>query len=156
MMGVNSIEAPWLPEWDLIMPPALLYVVATLTGACVIALGEGVAAGLFSTDDALRDRLLAASTATAERLWPLPLYPEYEKDLESQTADIRNSGQRYGGVGSSATFLKHFVSYPAWAHVDMAGMAAEARDIPYIPGKGATGFGVRLLTEFVRRWSGEK
>jgi leucyl aminopeptidase len=112
-----------------------------------------MAAGLFSTDDALRDRLLTASTATAERLWPMPLYPEYEKDLESQTADIRNSGQRYGGVGSSATFLKHFVSYPTWAHVDIAGMAAEAKDNPYIPGKGATGFGVRLLTEFVRRWT---
>ncbi len=136
--------------------PAAVVDVATLTGACVIALGQGMAAGLFSTDDALRDRLLAASSATAERLWPMPLYPEYEKDLESQTADIRNSGQRYGGVGSSATFLKHFVPYPAWAHVDMAGMAAEARDNPYIPGKGATGFGVRLLTEFVRRWSREK
>jgi leucyl aminopeptidase len=133
--------------------PAAVVDVATLTGACVIALGRGMAAGLFSTDDALRDRLLAASTATAERLWPMPLYPEYEKDLESQTADIRNNGQRYGGVGSSAMFLKHFVSYPAWAHVDMAGMAAEARDTPYIPGKGATGFGVRLLTEFVRRWT---
>jgi leucyl aminopeptidase len=132
--------------------PAAVVDIATLTGACVVALGRGVAAGLFSTDDGLRDALLAAADATAEKLWPLPLFPEYEKAIESQTADIRNSGERVGGVGSSATFLKHFVAYPAWAHVDMAGLATEAKDNPYAPGKGATGFGVRLLTEFVRRW----
>jgi len=133
--------------------PAAVVDIATLTGACVTALGGGVAAGLFSTDDALRDALLAAGKATAERLWPLPLFPEYEKSLESQTADIRNSGGRMSGVGSSATFLKHFVDYPAWAHVDMAGMAFDIKDNPYIPGKSGTGFGVRLLTEFVRRWA---
>ena len=132
--------------------PAAVVDVATLTGACVVALGQGVAAGLFSTDERLRDRLLAASAATAEKLWPMPLFPEYEKALESQTADVRNSGTKTDGVGSSATFLRHFVACPAWAHVDMAGMAQEARDNPYVPGKGATGFGVRLLTEFVRRW----
>jgi len=132
--------------------PAAVVDIATLTGACIVAMGKGVAAGLFSTDDGLRDALLAAAGATAERLWPLPLFAEYEKALESQTADIRNSGQRTDGVGSSATFLKRFVAYPAWAHVDMAGMAAGAEDNPYAPGKGATGFGVRLLTEFVRRW----
>jgi len=133
--------------------PAAVVDVATLTGACVTALGRGVAAGLFSTADALRDALLDAGTASAERLWPMPLFPEYEKDIESQTADVRNSGEKYGGVGSSATFLKHFVDYPAWAHVDMAGMALGDGENPYAPGKGATGFGVRLLTEFVRRWS---
>jgi leucyl aminopeptidase len=132
--------------------PAAVVDIATLTSACVVALGKGVAAGLFSTDEVLRDALLAAADATVERLWPLPLFPEYEKSLESQTADVRNSGERGAGVGSSATFLKRFVSYPAWAHVDMAGMASEAKDNPYIPGKGATGFGVRFLTEFVRRW----
>jgi leucyl aminopeptidase len=133
--------------------PAAVVDVATLTGSCVVALGAGVAAGLFSIDDRLRDALMAASAATAEKLWPMPLFPEYEKVIESQTADILNSGRnRYGGVGSSATFLKHFVSYPTWAHLDIAGMASEAKDNPYIPGKGATGFGVRLLTEFVRKW----
>jgi leucyl aminopeptidase len=131
--------------------PAAVVDIATLTGACAVALG-GVAAGLFSTDDGLRDALLAAADATAEKLWPLPLFPEYEKTLESQTADIKNSGRRGSGVGSSATFLKHFVSYPAWAHIDMAGLAVEAKDNPYVPGKGATGFGARLLTEFVRTW----
>jgi leucyl aminopeptidase len=133
--------------------PAAVVDVATLTGACVVALGRGVAAGLFSTDERLREALLAASAATAEKLWPMPLFPEYEKALESQTADIRNSGKRTDGVGSSATFLKHFVACPAWAHVDMAGMAQGARGNPYVPGKGATGFGVRLLTEFLRRWA---
>jgi len=132
--------------------PAAVVDIATLTGACVTALG-GVAAGLFSTADGLRDALLAAASASAEKLWPMPLFPEYEKSLESQTADIRNSAERGAGVGSSATFLKHFVSYPAWAHVDMAGLAIKAKDNPYVPGKGATGFGARLLTEFVRRWA---
>ncbi|MGD1993413.1 MAG: leucyl aminopeptidase [Anaerolineae bacterium] len=135
--------------------PAAVVDIATLTGACVVALGK-VAAGLFSTDDDLRDRLLAAGDATDERLWALPLFPEYEKTLKSDTADVKNTGGRGSGVGSSATFLKHFVSYPAWAHIDMAGMAFKQspKDAPYVPGgKGATGFGVRLLTAFVRSWA---
>jgi leucyl aminopeptidase len=134
--------------------PAAVVDIATLTGANVIALG-GVAAGLFSTDDRVRDTLLAAGEVTAEKVWPMPLFPEYEKSIESETADIKNTGGRWGGVGTSATFLKHFVDYPAWAHVDMAGMSTEAKDKPYAPKKGATGFGVRLLTEFARRWSQE-
>jgi leucyl aminopeptidase len=133
--------------------PAAVVDIATLTGTCAAALG-GVAAGLFCTDDALQERLLAAAEASAEKLWPLPLYPEYEKAIESQTADIKNSGGRMGGIGSSAMFLKNFVDYPAWAHVDMAGLAFKEDDAPYVPGKkSATGYGVRLLTEFVRRWS---
>jgi leucyl aminopeptidase len=133
--------------------PAAVVDIATLTGACVVALGKA-AAGVFSTDDALRDRLLAAAARTGEKLWPLPLFPEYEKTLESMTADLKHSGGRYGGVGSSATFLKHFVDYPAWAHVDMAGLAADAfKDAPYVP-EGATGYGVRLFVEFVRQWAG--
>ena len=82
----------------------------------------------------------------------MTFYPEYEKAIESETADIKNTGGKDGGVGSSATFLKHFVSCPAWAHIDMAGLAMDAKDNPYIPKTGATGYGVRLLTEFVRRW----
>jgi leucyl aminopeptidase len=157
---INSTDA----EGRMLLADALVYAgryepvavvdIATLTGACVTALGAGIAAGLFSTDDALRDALMAASEATAEKLWPLPLFPEYEKSLKSSTADIRNNGKRGSGVGSSATFLKHFVSYPAWAHVDMAGMALGASNgHPYITERNATGFGVRLLTGFVRRWA---
>jgi leucyl aminopeptidase len=132
--------------------PAAVVDIATLTGTCAAALG-GVAAGVFSSDDGLRDALLAAAEATAEKLWPLPLFPEYENAIKSDTADIKNSGGRRGGIGSSAIFLKHFVAYPAWAHIDMAGLAFEAKDNPYVPGKGATGFGVRLLTQFVRNWA---
>lgn len=131
--------------------PAAVVDIATLTGACITALGANVAAGLFSIDDSLRDALMAAGTATAEKLWPLPLFPEYDKTIESNTADIKNSGGARGGVGTSAMFLKHFVDYPAWAHIDMAGMMFDAPDNPYTP-KGATGYGVRLLTDFVRNW----
>ncbi|MGD1995667.1 MAG: leucyl aminopeptidase [Anaerolineae bacterium] len=130
--------------------PSAVVDIATLTGACVTALG-GVAAGLFTTDETLHDILLAAAEATSERLWPMPLFPEYEKNLESDTADIRNTGERQGGVGTSATFLKRFADYPGWAHIDMAGMATRAKENPYVPGKGATGYGVRLLTEFARQ-----
>ncbi len=131
--------------------PAAVVDIATLTGSCVIALGEHVAAGLFSTDDALRDALMRAADQTAEKLWPLPLFPEYDQAIESQVADIKNSGGRLGGVGTSAAFLKRFTSYP-WAHIDMAGMNLDTPDNPYVPSKGATGYGVRLLTAFVRGW----
>ncbi len=133
--------------------PKAVVDIATLTGACMVALG-GVAAGLFSTDDALRDSLLAAGQRTSERLWPLPLFEEYNKQIESLTADVKNSGGRLGGASTAAIFLKHFVDYPAWAHIDMAGMEADnnPQDAAYTPVKGATGFGVRLFTDFVRNW----
>ena len=136
--------------------PAAVVDIATLTGSCVVALGT-CAAGLFSNSDVLRDALLAASAQTTEKIWPLPLFPEYDKALDSQSADIKNTGGRMGGVGTSAAFLQHFVSYPRWAHLDIAGVAGiegmnSSNDNPYVPGKGATGFGVRLLTDFVRNW----
>lgn len=136
--------------------PAAVVDIATLTGACVVALGS-VAAGLFSSDDSLRDALLAASGRTGEKVWPLPMFSEYDKDIESQAADIKNSGGRFGGASIGAVFLKHFVDYPVWAHIDMAGLAgidslSGKAENPYVPAKGATGFGVRLLTDFVRGW----
>ncbi len=131
--------------------PAAVVDIATLTGSCMVALGA-VAAGLFSNNDDIRDKLLAAGTATHERVWPLPMFEEYNKGLESQTADTKNSATRWGGASVAALFLKNFVDYPAWAHVDMAGMESDIKDIPYIS-KGATGYGVRLLAEFVRRWA---
>ena len=133
--------------------PAAVVDIATLTGSCVVALGHA-AAGVFATDDRLRDRLQAAGDATSERVWPLPLYPEYDKAIQSQTADIKNSGGRMNGVGTSAAFLRHFVDYPAWAHVDMAGMVDDADGNPTIPIKGATGYGARLLAHFVENWEG--
>jgi len=121
-----------------------------LTGACVVALGQGVAAGLFSTDDELRDKLLAAAESTQEQVWPLPLYKEYRKTIDSDVADMKNAGGRFGGVGTAAMFLKEFTDYP-WVHLDIAGMALAEKDKPYIP-RGGTGYGVRLLVEFLRNW----
>jgi leucyl aminopeptidase len=130
--------------------PAAVIDLATLTGSCVVALGKGVAAGLFTTDDALGRRLEAAGRATFERVWPLPLYDDYRESIDSPIADIQNSGGRQGGVGTSAAFLKEFVRSP-WAHVDIAGMALRDEGKAYQP-EGATGFGVRLLVEALRRW----
>jgi leucyl aminopeptidase len=132
--------------------PRAVVDLATLTGACVIALGQAVAAGLFSTDDRLRDALVAAAQETHERVWPMPLYDDYRETIKSEVADMKNSGGRFGGVGTSAVFLKEFTDYP-WAHLDIAGMALHDKPRPYTP-VGGSGFGVRLLVEFLRRWPG--
>ncbi len=129
--------------------PKAVIDLATLTGACVIALG-GQAAGLFSTNEALREKMVAAGTAVHERVWPLPLWDDYFKAIKSDVADMKNGGGRYGGVGTSAIFLKQFTGYP-WMHLDIAGMALSEKDAAYIPA-GGTGFGVRLLVEFLRGW----
>lgn len=130
--------------------PTAVIDLATLTGSCVIALGGGIAGGLFSTDDGLRDRLVSAGQTTQERLWPLPLWDDYKQALKSDVADMKNGGGRYGGVGTSAIFLKEFTNY-TWAHLDIAGMAYGEKPSAYTP-SGATGFGVRLLVEFLRQW----
>lgn len=130
--------------------PAAVIDLATLTGSCVTALGQGVAAGLFSNDDALRDRLLAASDQTYERIWPMPLYEDYRRTIKSDVADMKNSGGRFGGVGTSAVFLQEFTDYP-WAHLDIAGLALTEKASAYTTA-GGTGFGVRLLVDLLRRW----
>jgi leucyl aminopeptidase len=130
--------------------PQAVIDLATLTGACVVALGRGIAAGLFTIDDNLKDKLLKASQATHERLWPLPLWDDYRKAIKSDVADMKNTGGRFGGVATSAVFLKEFTDYP-WAHLDIAGMALSDKDQGYIPA-GGTGFGVRLLVEFLQDW----
>jgi len=149
-------------EGRLILSDALVYAqqfkpkavvdLATLTGACVTALGEWVSAGLFTTDDTLRDKMLASAERMHERLWPMPLWDDYYRKIISIVADMANTGGRYGGVGASAIFLKEFTDYP-WAHVDMAGMAliTKKEETPYTPW-GATGYGVRLLVDFLRNW----
>ena len=131
--------------------PKAVIDLATLTGSCVIALGENMAAGLFSTDDELRDKVVAAGTAVHERVWPLPLWDDYFNAIKSDVADMKNGGGRFGGVATSAIFLKQFTDY-AWMHLDIAGMALTEKDKGYIP-VGGTGFGVRLLVEFLRNWS---
>jgi leucyl aminopeptidase len=127
---------------------------ATLTGACVVALGSGVAAGIFCNDDSLRDKLLAASDLTYERIWPLPLYDDYRRTINSEVADMKNSGGRMGGVGTAAVFLREFTNYP-WAHLDIAGMAMSDKPGDYTP-IGGTGFGVRLLVAYLRGLSSDK
>jgi leucyl aminopeptidase len=121
-----------------------------------VALGT-VAAGVFSTEQKFTDAQMNAAERTTEKIWPLPLFPEYDKQIESQAADIKNTGGRFGGAATAAAFLKHFVDYPLWAHIDMAGVAGidnvgNSSDNPYVPSKGATGFGARLLADFVRVW----
>jgi len=133
--------------------PKAVIDLATLTGACVVALGRGISAGLFSTDDDLRDALVEASVATHERVWPLPLWDDYKQAIKSDVADMKNSGGRFGGVGTSAIFLKAFTDFP-WAHLDIASMALSEKSAGYTS-RGGTGFGVRLLVEFLRNWQAE-
>jgi leucyl aminopeptidase len=133
--------------------PAAVIDIATLTGSSVTALGAGVAASLFASDQTLRARLETASGATNERVWPMPLFEEYRTAIESQVADLKNTGGAQGGVGTAAVFLQAFTDYP-WAHLDMAGMALvdSPKGKTYLT-PGATGYGVRLFVEFLRDWA---
>jgi len=124
---------------------------ATLTGACMVALGNDYA-GLFSDDDGLVAALESAATTAGERLWRLPLAKEYKKLIESTVADIKNTGGRYGGAITAALFLQEFVSNKKtrWAHLDIAGPSATESEQGYIK-RGGVGFGVRTLVELVRK-----
>jgi leucyl aminopeptidase len=121
---------------------------ATLTGACVIALGENRAA-VMSNHQALADELIQAGEQSGERLWQMPLDKEYGELIHSDIADVRNIGNRMAGAITAAWFLKHFAGETSWAHLDIAGTAWTESVKPYLA-RGATGFGVRLLTNFVR------
>jgi leucyl aminopeptidase len=124
--------------------------IATLTGACGVALGDA-AAGLWSSDDRLRDGLLAASRETGERLWPMPLFPEYDELIRSDVALVKNSGGRMAGACTAAAFLRTFADKTPWAHLDIAYTAYRDKEGPSV-GRGATGFGVRTLVEFATAW----
>lgn len=122
---------------------------ATLTGGVVTALGR-VRAGLFSNNDALTQRLMQAGEATRELLWPLPLDEEYFANVRGDDADLKNSGGKEGHPIMGGIFLKQFIENDTpWAHLDIAGTADSDKELPYCP-KGATGFGVRLLVEYLR------
>ncbi len=127
--------------------PAAIIDMATLTGACVVALGDNLA-GMMGTDEDLKKRLSAASDATGERIWELPLWHEYNELIKSDVADIKNVGTRAGGTITAALFLKRFADDCPWVHLDIAGPALLSTDRPYIP-KGASGIGVRLLAQFL-------
>ena len=125
---------------------------ATLTGAVGIALGT-VVAGLFTADDALAAELLAAGEAAGERLWRLPLWDAYDRDLESDTADVVNAAPtREGGACVAARFLGHFTGGQRWAHLDIASTAWAPAERPH-ERRGPTGYGVRLVLEWLARRS---
>ena len=128
--------------------PKFMVDLATLTGAIIIALGNDYA-GLFSNNDELADNLLAASQASGEPLWRLPIPPAYEKQIDSMAADMKNVGGRPAGSITAALFLQRFVNKLPWAHLDIASTAwKKPSAVPTIP-DGATGYGVRLLNQLV-------
>ena len=129
--------------------PAAIVDCATLTGACVIALGHQASAVL-GTDDALVDELRAAGDTSGERCWPLPMWPEYRRQLDSHTADLKNVGGRPAGTITAACFLREFVGDAKWAHLDIAGTAYGDGKLPY-QRPGGYGAPTRLLIEWVRK-----
>jgi len=130
--------------------PDAIVDLATLTGACVVALGKWCS-GVFANDDALRERLCAAGEASGERLWPMPLWDEHREHIRGDVGDLKNAGGRDGGAITAAAFLSCFVGKTPWAHLDIAGTAYTEKIGPCQP-KGATGVGVRLLLAALRAW----
>jgi len=120
--------------------------VATLTGACRVALGT-LFSGLFGNDQSLADKVLKAAERAGERLWQMPMPEEYKEQNKSGIADVKNTGNRYGGAITAALFLAEFVGNTPWVHLDIAGTASSSKEKGYIV-KGATGAGVRTLVEF--------
>jgi leucyl aminopeptidase len=128
--------------------PKFMIDLATLTGAIIISLGKDLA-GMFSNNDRLAENLLAASKASGDPLWRMPLPPQYERNIDSNVADMKNVGPRYGGSITAALFIQRFVNGLPWAHLDIASTAWKpGSTVPTIP-SGATGFGVRLLDRLV-------
>jgi len=128
--------------------PDTIIDIATLTGACVVALGPNTA-GLFSPDDDLASDVLKVSKSAGEDMWRLPLTDDLNEQLKSSIADMKNSGDRLGGAITAALFIKRFVpSDIRWAHLDIAGPAHSEKDHAYRP-KGGSGFAVKTLVELV-------
>lgn len=134
--------------------PAAIIDLATLTGACMVALGDRIA-GLMGNDDAFTSVVRSAARAAGERVWPLPLPPDYRRQLDSPVADLKNIGTgRYGGTLTAGLFLKEFVDDDTpWAHLDIAGPAYLSEADGPNP-KGGTGFGVRTLLRLLEQWQG--
>jgi leucyl aminopeptidase len=131
--------------------PDAIIDVATLTGACMIALGNRYS-GLMANDEALAAELLDAAAEAGEPTWRLPLPPEYHKEIESDLADLKNVGDRYGGALVAGLFLQEFVDDRPWAHLDIAGPARAESEDGYL-GKGSTGVAVRTLLSWLERRS---
>ena len=129
------------------LKPDAIIDIATLTGACCVALGK-VASGLLGNDDELIIGLQASAEEAGEYLWEMPMYEEYFEDLKSDIADFKNSGSRYGGTSAAALFLQKFVNSTPWAHIDIAGTSIISKPLRELP-KGVTGVGVRTLINYI-------
>lgn len=139
-------------EGRLTMADALVYIdkevgcetiieLSTLTGSCIGALGNAMS-GVWTDDEALLDGLKSAAKASGEKLWQMPLEKEYNEQIKSKIADLKNIGGRYGGAITAALFLTNFVENKPFAHIDMAGPVWSTKS-------GATGWGAKLVTEWV-------
>jgi leucyl aminopeptidase len=132
---------------------AKLIDLATLTGSCVVALGTDVA-GLMTNDQAWCDSIAAAAGAVGDPAWQLPMFPEYDEQIQGEVADIKNVGDgRWGGAITAAKFLEQFVDKKPWIHIDIAGPAFLEKPKPWLDG-GASGAFVRTLVEVARNWKG--
>ncbi len=138
-------------SWANESKPFAIIDLATLTGACVVALGNDIF-GAFGDSDPLMYDVLEAARISGEEAWRLPLSPLFKSVLKSEVADLKNAGERWGGASSAALFLKEFVGATPWVHLDIAGPAFVHKERGYLT-KGATGAGVRTLVELVRRLS---
>ncbi len=127
--------------------PSAMVDLATLTGAIIMSLGH-VHAGLFASDDELAEAISEAGKAEGELVWRMPLHEEYDNNINSDIADVKNIGRDGGGSITAAQFLKRFTNKTKWAHLDIAGMTWSKKDKPTVP-KGGTGFGVRMLDRLV-------
>ena len=128
--------------------------IATLTGACVVALGRYMA-GLMSNEENLKRQLQSAAKESGEKVWPMPSGDEYGKEMKSKIADLKNLGSKWGGACTAAAFLKQFVGDTKWAHLDIAGMNIFEKPTEFTV-EGSSGFGVRLLTTYLMNLKGKK
>jgi leucyl aminopeptidase len=128
--------------------------VATLTGACIVALGK-YKAGLMGNDDKLIKQLQKASEVSGEKVWHMPCGEEYVNEMKSKIADLKNIGSKWGGACTAAAFLSQFVGETKWAHMDIAGMDLFSTSNEY-SAEGSTGFGVRLLTAYLINLTSKK
>jgi leucyl aminopeptidase len=128
--------------------------IATLTGACLVALGRCMA-GLMGNDENLKRQLQSAAKESGEKVWPMPSGDEYGKEMKSKIADLKNLGSKWGGACTAAAFLKQFVGDTKWAHLDIAGMNIFEKPTEFTV-EGSSGFGVRLLTTYLMNLKGKK
>ncbi len=133
--------------YGLELKPDFIFDFATLTGACVVALGPHIA-GVMSNNEALVATWLAAAKEAGEEMWHLPLPPRLLDQLKSEIADLKNTGERWGGALTAGLFLKEFVDATPWIHVDLAGPASTDKELGHV-GKGGTGFGVATILQFL-------